>query len=1081
MKCPHCDSQLPPNSRFCSQCGGRIEEETGSTDSRRKVTIFFSDISGYTAMSERLDPEEVKELMAGIFSRAAAIVKKHGGHLDKFIGDCVMAVFGLEATREDDGVRALRAALEIHEAVATLNTDSFRSRIGRDLAAHTGMNTGVVVAGDLDLEKGTEKVLGDTVNVASRLCSAARPGEVVVGRGTVHETDRHFEFEDLGTLDLKGKREGVPAYRLKGAREGKPGTTKLRGRRADFTGRGVEMKRLTEALQMAKTGEQAWYFVRGEAGSGKSRLAEEVCRIAEADGVRVLTASCFEYTQGNPYSLWTDFFAGRFGLNEKDSPDAMSRAIEAGCVGLSVEGRAVAPFIAKLFALESEMLRGMDAGFLKRCTEKSIVAVISATCADKPPLLVLDDLHWADPSSLEVLPLVLRGSAGLSLCLARPSETLLPVSSEVPAGVRVEELVLEPLGRAEGEGMLRSLLDGCEAPPELLDFVSLRMKGNPFYIEETVNDLVERGILSQRDGCWSLSRSLEDADIPSTVQGVISARIDRLEPGVRRILQAASVIGQNFYHSILGRLEESETLDTSLVLLKGKDLIRELRMEPDLEYVFKHALMREVVYDSILRKERRRLHERVAVIMEELFSTRVEEFYESIAHHFRQSENVERAIFYLMKAGKKSLNQYAAAESNSFYKGAYELLTARPLAEEDRTTLVRLLNEWGLVQYYFGDFLTSVALHERHASAAEALRDAELTGMFWAWFAYALTDCLRFDVAIKAGERAVAIGREAHDARVTCYSLLFLGNAHMYASGFRKADPFLVEALALAAQLEGDGYALFKCLQIGAWNLAVTGQPRAALAMFEREIEFGIRHCNSRAITLGYIGKATMLSDRGRYVEAERLFLLAFDYARDDSYLMLLLRSYCIHSIRKGDFSTKGAQVEKLASLAKNRDPVYSMIAEGLQAVSNFMQGRFTLGFRQISQSVDAFRASDSPVLLATGLHILGNIYSTIVQSRERVAPDILFANLWWIITNVPFAFGKAKRAFREALVLARKAEGPVLEAQIRFDLGILYKARGKRARAEEWFCTAEAMYAGMDEEYQLGKVREELIALRAR
>ncbi|TFG60393.1 MAG: adenylate/guanylate cyclase domain-containing protein, partial [Spirochaetales bacterium] len=704
MNCPQCKSPITGDALFCSQCGARLEASGRSAEERKKVTVFFSDISGYTALSEKLDPEEVKEIMSRIFSRAASIVKEYDGHLDKFIGDCVMAVFGFDVTREDDAVRALRAALEIHKAVSLLNTEELKERIGRDLSVHTGVNTGVVVAGDLDLEKGTEKVLGDTVNVASRLASTAKAGEIVAGRTTVHEVERYFEFEELGAISLKGKSDGVPAFRLLGPRTSTGRNLMLKGRRAEFTGRVEEMKLLTERLQMAKSGVKAVFFIRGEAGTGKSRLVEEVKHMAEADGMAVLEASCFDYTRGIPYSLWTGLFGSLFSLAENETPATLSRKIEEGCAGIIVDERPAAPFIAGLFALESDEVRNMDAGLLKGCTLKSIASVVSSICGKKPSVLILDDMHWADPSTLEVLAPVLEKNSYLVLCLYRPSDQVTALIKELRAGMPIEDLFLEPLKRDDSAGMIRSLLDGCEVPEELLNFVSLQIKGNPFYIEETVNNLVESGILNKADGCWTLARKLENADIPSTVQGIISARIDRLEPKQKHLLQTASVIGQNFFRSILTRIEKAAELEESIELLKGKDLIREFRAQPDLEYMFKHALMQDVVYNSLLKKERRRIHEDVARVMEELFADRISEFYESIAFHYRQSENTEKAVFYLMKAGKKCIDKYAAAEANEFYRNAYDLLTAKPLAAADRPVLLRLLNDWGWVLYFYVDF-----------------------------------------------------------------------------------------------------------------------------------------------------------------------------------------------------------------------------------------------------------------------------------------------------------------------------------------------------------------------------------------
>jgi class 3 adenylate cyclase/tetratricopeptide (TPR) repeat protein len=1059
VNCVKCGAALPQGARFCSNCGSPVPERDDAGVANRKVTVCFADLSGFTAMSEKLEPEEVRDVMSSVFSAASAIVRKHGGQIDKLIGDCVMSVFGLTETREDDAVRAIRAAMEISGAVAALNTPELRARIGRDLSVHTGINTGMVVAGELDLDKGTEKVLGDTVNVASRLASVAVGGQIVAGQATLSDAERLFEFEELGSRALKGKGSGVPAFLLKGPRRVTDGVRRMRGRRADFVGRGKELALLLGKLEALAGGRGGCVFVRGEAGTGKSRLVDELRKEARREGVSVVSAYCYESTRGAPYSLWLDLLNRLFEIGENEDRQSLRAKIDRGASWVVFEGRPVAPFIAALFSLESGESLGLDPGYLSKFIDGGICALVSSVCARAPTVVVLDDLHWADPSSLSVLSDVLGTSGGLFLCLHRPSADVETLAEQFSSAAAVATVRLEPLGGSDSAAMLRSLLQDAEPPRGLAELLSERVKGNPFYIEETVNELLESGALARTESGYELIRDPADIDVPSTVQGIIAARIDRLQPERRKLLQTASVVGQRFFRSIIDRLEPGD-LDASIEDLKERDLISEAEAEPDIEYMFKHALMQDVVYNSLLRKDRRLLHARVAAIMEATFAERIGEFYETVAYHYRQSGDARKAVEYLMKAGRKSLSRYAAAEANDFYRHAYDLLANNPADFAGPETVVGLINDWSLVLYYYGDFVTSAALHERHLAEAEQVPDPELRGMFHAWHAWALHDTLRFADAQRAAEKALEIGRSSGNKRLTCYALSFLG---WILSGFCDYDRALAcvrEAVDLFPEFDDDGYIQFKTLNNMAQVLGRIGYVRQAMELFDRLLDLGERTMNSRAVALGHNGRGVLLSSQGRLVEAEEEFRKALEHSRDEYYDIAVNMGYALHLLASGAFDRLGEVADAIARAARGRNPLYELSASGFGAVVEFSRGSFTRAFRAISTLRQRHRQAGSLYNLNVVESAMGGIYKTVLTSREKVPLGTVLRNLPWVLANVPFAFRKSEAAYLRAMEYAERMPSPGLTAQAHLDLGSLYSATGRREKALPHLAEAERLFA---------------------
>jgi predicted ATPase/class 3 adenylate cyclase len=688
-----------PDSNFCGGCGYDFTKtsaitpkplETPSkptiTDHERKhVTVMFSDLSGYTAMNEKLDPEEVKEIMDRIFGKISQVVVKYEGFIEKFVGDAVMAIFGVPKTHEDDPVRAIRAAREIHNLVKEISP-SLTKTIGRPLYMHTGINTGLVVAKEIDFEKGTHGVLGDTINVASRISGLAKADEIIVGLETYHQAEGYFNFEKLDPTKVKGKEEPIQIYKVLSPKEAISKTHRLSGLRSELIGRRVEMDQLKEAVDNLKKGKSSSFSIIGDAGTGKSRLVEELRNSLDINTIQWREGHSYGYSQNIPYFPVIDLLSRAWQIKEGDPPDQTRQKVEKGAQATLGERKDLIPYIGNLSSLPYPEIEQVPPEQWKARLHEAIKLILANLCKHAPTVICIEDLHWADPSSVELMRNILIDLKYpvIFLCIYRPSFSLF-TSHQANSIKSYHEIRLQHLSPTDAQSMVESLLNTKTIPKQLQMFVREKAEGNPFYLEEVINSLIETDTLIKDKDSWKLTRTLTEKDIPSTIQGVISARLDRLERETKRILQEASVIGRAFFYEILKRISDlKEYLDKGLMNLERLDLIKTISLQPELEYIFKHALTQEVVYNGLLIKERRLIHEKIGLVMEELLHDHLPEFYETLAYHYSQSDNFQKAYDYLKLSGGKAANNYANNEAIRFYKEAIRMLDAQPESLENK-------------------------------------------------------------------------------------------------------------------------------------------------------------------------------------------------------------------------------------------------------------------------------------------------------------------------------------------------------------------------------------------------------------
>ncbi len=663
------------------------EPSTGSE--RRQATVMFADISGFTGMSERTDPEGVTLLINRCWAMLERIIIDHGGSVDKFIGDCVMALFGVPQAIENAPKQAVNAAISIRNRLDQLDKDE---HLPVRLGVHIGINSGLVIAGNIGGHVKREfTVMGDAVNLASRLADEAPSGQIYVGAETYHATKGDFQYRPLKPFPVQGRKDLVVAYDLLSAKESIHRPSRMIS--SKMVGRDRELELLRSRVRQTLGGSGGVVDLIGEAGIGKSRLIAEVEALDEFKEATVLQGRSLSIGQSLSFHPFTDLLKHWAGIGDDDDEPQSLRKLDAAITALlPAESGEVFPFIATLMGMRltgahAERIQGIEGEAMEKLIRKSTRDLFQKLAAVKPLILIFEDLHWADLSSIKLLELLLRlveDSRILFINVFRPDypdtgQRILHLAREQFPGQHVE-IHLEPLDDQQCDLLIRNLLNVDIMPHQTWAVISRRAEGNPFFIEEVVRSLIDDGAVEFDEGSPRITDKIHSVVIPGTIQEVIMARIDRLDEQNRALLQVASVIGRSFYYriiaDILGRRPDAE-----LAYLQERQLIskhtsrrtatvaRRL-FDEELEYVFKHALVQETIYESILQMRRKQLHLEVARSIESIFAARLVDFYGTLAYHYSRAESLEKAEEYLFKAGDEAARSAASAEALTCFREA---------------------------------------------------------------------------------------------------------------------------------------------------------------------------------------------------------------------------------------------------------------------------------------------------------------------------------------------------------------------------------------------------------------------------
>ncbi|MCP4630354.1 MAG: AAA family ATPase [bacterium] len=703
MKCPKCDTVTPAGGKFCMRCGYNLElgQEAEPIDftqpqtytpkflaekiltnrssiegERKLVTVFFADVANFTSLAEKLDPEDAHHIMDGTFQILMDNIHRYEGTINQFTGDGVMALFGAPLAHEDHALRACHAALSVQSDLKEYRT-KLKKTYNLDFLMRIGINSGPVVVGSIgDDLRMDYTAIGNTTNLASRMETLAEPGSILVSASAHRLTRDFFQFESIGSLSIKGLTEPQAAYRL--IKTGDVGTriaASVAKGLTPFVGRKNSMAALMDVYEKTRAGLGQVVGIVGEAGVGKSRLLLEFSNLLAEEEYTYLEGRCLHYGGSMSYLPVLDIIKSYFGIKDDDEePEIKTKLknkIEAMDENLS---SGPAPFEELLsLKVDSDDFAKLDPQQKRERTFKAIRDLFVELSRDKPLIIAMEDMHWIDRTSEEFISYLIEQLAKYKIML------LLMYRQEYTHNwgdkSYYTQVNLTQLGTPSSIQLIQALLKGDEIAPEIKELILARASGNPLFIEEFTHTLLEDGIIKCEEHCYFLDGSASDINVPDTIQGLIAARIDRLEDNIKRTMQVASVIGRDFAYGILKSITGMhDELKSYLLNLQGLEFIYEKSLFPELEYIFKHALIQEVTYFSLLTARRKELHRKVGQAMEEQFGERINDYSNIVGEHFLRGEDWERAYDYLNRAGEAAIRLYANAEARTHFANSLKAL-----------------------------------------------------------------------------------------------------------------------------------------------------------------------------------------------------------------------------------------------------------------------------------------------------------------------------------------------------------------------------------------------------------------------
>lgn len=1048
---------------------------------RRQVTVFFSDLSGYTAMTERLDPEEVRDVMRQVFGEASQVISRYGGVVEKYIGDAVMAVFGVTQTHEDDAVRAVRAAWEIEKFVAGLNA-RYRDRVGCELSMHTGIDTGLVVTGRAREAEGAMGLVGDAVNVASRISDLAQAGQILVGADTVPLIDRFFHLEELNAAQMKGKSKAVQVFRVIGPRDRPVARRRFAGLRAGLVGRDVEMTMLNRSVQRLRDGKGSILAVSGEAGSGKSRLIDEFRETTRVSH-QWLAGNAYDHTQGIPYFPVMNLLTRVWDIDDNDTPGQVREKLEAHCRAVMRDAEFHIPYLGALFALEYEQSATVSPEYRKQKIHEALLKLFQALAHERPTIFFIEDAHWADPSTVELLRHVLTHfqAVAITLITHRPPFALFTEDTNVPG---YQELELEVLSDSLLGTLISALLDGSEVPAELQAFILEKSGGNPLYVEEVLTSLMETAVLRRGNTGWQLDGSLDSFDIPNTLQGVIAARIDRLDPVHRKLIQEASVIGRKFFYSVVARISSvTDNLHARLDYLEGQDMIRARELESDLEYMFKHPLTQEVVYNSLLIKERRAIHERVGAAIEAVLAERLPEYYEQLAHHFLNSDNREKAVTYLIKSGEKAFNRYSLHEADSYYRNGYELITgiASP-SKIEISLLLKLLEMWGLVHYFFGSFKCHYDMLVPMRELVGAVDDKARAAMFYAWLGWDEYFMGNVKEANKNIRKALKLAEASGDARARGYCLTWLSFVCSEMGMLDEAVSHGEKAHQVAREFPDDAYLYTKSLYCIHWAHWYRGDIPESMHLAEEILKYSEARHNIRGQVLAYQGMANIFTASGAAEAAIPLCHKACQIAVDPFYSKVPYFALATAYLQERNAPEAGKAIAGWGNYWRDMEQCFfaalgDMTSGGWMALSGMMSA----GMKKTVDAKGWFDQNGYVYWRIMSEGLLGQLYLQFAVREQKLSLSTLLRNLPFLLKTLPTAANKTEYHLSKTIADARHVGANNVLAQALFNLGKLHLDRKKFVLASECIAEAERIFETTGADGYAAQTREALVKLGAK
>ncbi len=822
-RCANCDHPLSDDAKFCNECGRpvvtdlsirrtaaeptqytpkhlaeRILTSRGAMEGERKqVTVLFADLKGSMELLADRDPEEARALIDPVIERMMEAVHKYEGTVNQIMGDGIMALFGAPIAHEDHAVRACYAALRMQESISRYGDDMQR-RHGIPIQLRVGLNSGDVVVRSIgnDLRMDYSAV-GQTTHLAARMEQMAKPGTVLLTPGTLSLAEGYVVVKPLGPVNVKGLSDPIDVFELNGVSAARTRLQAAASRGLTrFVGRQRELEVLTEALTQASEGKGQVVAVVGEPGVGKSRLFHEFTRSHRTQGALIIHAGSVSYGKATPYLPVIDMLRSYFKVEDRDDPRTVREKVTGKLLTLDENMRPALPALAALLgaADDDPGWRALDPSQRRQLILNSIRHFLLRESQLQPVLLVFEDLHWIDSETQVLLDSLIESLPATRILLL---VNYRPEYQDTWSKSYYTRLRLDTLARVNASELLDALVGTNPGFTALREMLVKSTEGNPFFLEESVRTLVETKMLIGHPGAYELVGSIANVRIPSTVQSILAARIDRLPPEEKQLLQAASVVGKDVPLALLQAVAEMPEgeLHGALAHLQGTEFLYEAQLFPDIHLSFKHALTHEVTYGSLVSERRRALHLKILAAMEGHYCDRLSEHVEQLAHHAVRGEDWARALSYLRQAGARAVERSGNREAVRYFEQALASIARLPESQDLDAQAIDLNLELRSVLTALGDLDRGLERLNDARALSERIGDHHRLG----WTLGCLTDCYRqrgqYDKAIDAGRHALSAAEANDDREVHILATHYLAGTYTYTGEYEQAANFARQTL----------------------------------------------------------------------------------------------------------------------------------------------------------------------------------------------------------------------------------------------------------------------------------------------
>jgi class 3 adenylate cyclase/tetratricopeptide (TPR) repeat protein len=911
--CPDCRFQNLPGDKFCGECGHRLLQPKevpkelsfdekldklqrylpqGITDKilsqkgkiegeRKQVTVMFCDMEGFTSLVEQAGAEEAYNIMDQVYELLIHKVHDFEGTVNEMTGDGIMALFGAPIALEDAPQRAIRSAFAIHRGMARFN-DAIK-KIQKDippLRMRIGIHSGVVVVGALGNNLRVEfKAVGDTVNLASRIESIAEPGTTCVSDDTFQLTQGFFRFEALGEKQLKGLDKPLGIYHVIA-----PSTRKTRfdvnAERGltPFTGRDRELELLLDSLGRAKEGSGQAFSIIGEAGIGKSRFLYEFRKAVANEDITFLEGKCLSYGKGTLYHPISDILKSNFGIEENEKDEDIRKKVRISLEAMNADEISTLPYLLELLAVKDP---GIDSSLfspeeMKDRTIEAIKQMILKGAEIRPLVLAIEDLHWADKATEETLQWILE---------TIPGSRVLIIFTYRPEFVHTwggrsyhNQITLNRLSNRESLFMVSNLLGTSKLGNELQSLILGKTEGIPFFIEEFVRSLIDLKIINSKDGKILFEKAPESISIPSTIQDMIMARVDALPDAAKKVLQIASAVEREFSHDLIQLLADlpEKTLLSNLAVLKDAELLYERGIYPGSTYIFKHALTREVVYNSILNKRKKKIHGQVGNAVETLHKKDIEKFYAILAEHFILGEDYEKGAEYSELAGRQAMKKSSYSDAIAYAKRSIHCLEMLPqtIANQKKHIDARTsLSNYCMPLNFHYEGMQAVAPIIESAKKINYIE--RLSRIYVATGSYHMIVEDNHANGFEELDKAKKWSEETGDFLSLWYAHYFIGTAYFEECAFEKSLSFYNVCLDFSKSVDNVTGICFAKGSSAAHGLAFSGKIDLAYKMAKESLELANKSGDIYIQQMAHSSLGSCCFMKGLFEEAETNLLKA--------------------------------------------------------------------------------------------------------------------------------------------------------------------------------------------------------------